>query len=381
MNILIVEDDPLMRELLLVIVSSMSNDVALYEAENADAAWSLWRDNGFDLVLCDWNLQGTDTGLDLARRIRLKNDRVPIVMVTGRGDRHSVIASHRAGLNGYIVKPFTSEDVVARLTPFFKQENAADSPGVSIKTITDRVVWLEDRSQKLDNLTLLPDAQKVMALQWQEEPPTAKALARLWQGDVIITTRLLSVANSSQMRRYGRSVLTLLEAITIMGVSMAIAQVSALLLNQTRQDRLPVIQQRMQRYAEESQHVAEEAAKIAASLKLDPVPYYTAGLLHRLGEFALLDVIEQCPVPDDTLDDAVLEGLLDQFSSRFGNAVKIHWHLPLVMREYIGASYQIPSDTVRQDLMLMNLAGQMAKVQPDPERVQRLKRILGLSPG
>lgn len=377
MNILIVEDDPLMRELLLTIVGSIRNGLSLHEAEHADSAWSIWRSQPIDLVLCDWNLQGIDSGLDLARRIRQQNSNVPIVMVTGRGDRQSVIASHRAGLNGYIVKPFTPEDVMERLTPFFKPAAGTDSPDVSNEP-TDWVAWLESQSNHLDHLTLLPDAQKVLTLQWRQELPTAKSLARLWQDDVIITSRLLSVANSSEMRRYGRTVPTLLDAIATMGVSMAIAQVTALLLNQSSTNRTPTVQNRMRRYSTESQRVAEAAAKLANRLKLDPVSYYTAGLLSRLGEFAVLDVIEQHPDPTSLPDDALLDRLLTQFSSRYGNAVKISWQLPLPMREFIGAVHHLPSDAVRRDLLLMHLAGTQNQPQPDAGKILRLHRALGL---
>jgi DNA-binding response OmpR family regulator len=380
MNILVVEDDPLMRELLLAIVSSMQSGLSLHEAENAEAAWAQWRARSMDLVLCDWNLQGVGTGLDLARRIREQNVTVPIVMVTGRGDRNSVIASHRAGVNGYIVKPFTPEDVMARLQPFFAKATTQKTTQESPAKATDWFAWLEQQSAQLEHLTLLPDARDVMALQWQEELPTAKSLARRWQSDVIITSRLLSVANGSQMRRYGATVSTLLDAIATMGVSMAIAQVSALLLNQSEQQRATGIKALMHRYGVESQRVAEVAATLAARLKLDAAPYYTAGLLYRLGEFAVLDVIEQHPNPGSAPDEDMLNHLIDRFSARYGNAVKINWQLPLQMREFIGATHYLPGDTVRRDLLLMHLAGLLASGQHDPDKVQRLHRALGLVP-
>lgn len=378
MNILIVEDDLLMRQLLSTIVGSIRAGLSLYEAEHAEEAWSLWRSKPIDLVLCDWNLQGADSGLDLARRIRRHNDSVPIVMVTGRGDRQSVIASHRAGLNGYIVKPFTPDDVMERLSPFVQADSDDEAPSNDIADPPDWANWLEARAEQLEHVTLLPDAQKVLSQQWQDELPTPKSLARRWQDDVAITSRLLSIANSSEMRRYGRTVSTLLEAIATMGVSMAIAQVSALLLNQHAADRNALIQERMQHYLEESQRVAEEAAKLAARLRLDAAPYYTAGLLYRLGEFALLDVIEQGAgaVPPDS---AQLDQLLVQFSAHYGNAVKISWQLPLLMREYIGAIHHLPSDAVRRDLLLMHLAGLQAQGVPaDDDKTVRLQRALGL---
>ncbi|WP_028670865.1 response regulator [Saccharospirillum impatiens] len=378
MNILIVEDDPLMRELLLTIVGSIRNGLSMFEADDSGSAWSLWCSTPMDLVLCDWNLQGIDSGLDLARRIRKQNGKVPIVMVTGRGDRHSVIASHRAGLNGYIVKPFTPDDVMARLTPFFPSVTPqAESLGVA-REPTDWIGWLNEQANNLDHLTLLPEAQKVLTLQWQEELPTAKSLARLWQDDVIITSRLLSVANGSEMRRHGRTVSTLLESIATMGVSMAIAQVSALLLNQNSGSRTPAVRNAMKRYAEESQRVAEAAAKLAARLRLDPAPYYTAGLLYRLGEFAVLDVMEQHPNPTSPPDETMLDRCVPLFASQYGNAVKLSWQLPLQMREFIGAAYYLPPDTVRRDLLLMHLAGELALPDARPEKVLRLQRVLGL---
>ncbi|MFQ3229516.1 response regulator [Reinekea sp.] len=374
MNILIVEDDSLVRELLIAIVSSLSQTVTVKEAESVDVAWSIWQKSEIGLVLCDWNLQGSGSGLELARRIRSEDSDVPIFMVTGRGDRNSVLASHRAGLNGYIVKPFTPEDVLTRLTPFFKRKVSLKIPD----TAPDWDHWLEGRVKHLDHLVLLPDAQNVMSMQWKDELPTAKTLAKAWKDDVTITTRLLSVANSNQMQRYGRSVSTLVEAITIMGVSMAIAQTAAILLNQGSAARLPVIQKQIEHYARQGQRVAEEARKIAIKLKLDPAPYYTAGLLHRLGEFALLEIIQECPAPDESLNEGLLDELLQQYSSRFGNAVKISWHLPLQMREFIGAVFVAPLDTARRDLLIMHLAGLLAQEQPDHEQLMKFKRFLGL---
>lgn len=133
----------------------------------------------------------------------------------------------------------------------------------------------------------------------------------------------------------------------------------------------------MQRYSEESQRVAEAAAILAARLKLEPAPYYTAGLLYRLGEFALLDVIEQHPNPTAPPDDALLDRLTALFGARYGNAVKISWQLPLLMREYIGAIHHLPSDTVRRDLLLMHLAGLQAQPEPDTGKMVRLQRALG----
>lgn len=380
MNILIVEDDPLMRELLLTIVGSIRHGMSLYEADNVNSAWALWRGEFISLVLCDWNLQGMDSGLDLARRIRQQSQTVPIIMVTARGDRQSVIAGHRAGVNGYIVKPFTPQDVKARLIPFIKEPESQAVSNVDAQKPTDWVAWLESQVTQLEHLTLLPDAQKVLTLQWQDELPTAKSLNKLWQDDPIISSRLLSVANSSELRRYGRSVSTLLEAISTMGVSMALAQVSALFLNQSADARSPEIQSARQRYAEESQRVAKAAAKLATQLKLDPATYYTAGLLYRLGEFAVLDVIEQHPNPSGMPDEAMLETLVRQFGSRYGNSIKISWQLPLQMRELVGAAYHLSSDVVRRELVLMHLAGLLAQPQSDLEKIQRLYRTLSLQP-
>jgi len=378
MNILIVEDDPLMRELLLAIVNSMQAGLTLYEAASVELAWSKWQSNPINLVLCDWNLEGGDTGLDLARRIREQNDTVPIIMITGRGDRNSVIASHRTGVNGYIVKPFTPKNVMARLQPFFAQPSASQPKSDGPAEVTDWFSWVEKQSTQLENLTLLPDAHNVMALQWQQELPTANSLAKRWQSNVIITSRLLSVANCNEMKRCGGTVSTLREAIATMGVSMAIAQVSALLLNPESQKRAPVIKEMMEQYGVESQRIAEEAAKLATELKLDPSPYFTAGLLYRLGELAVLDVIERHPAPGSAPTSETLVQLVEKYGPHYGNAVRVNWKLPLKMREFIGAAHHLPPDTVRRDLLLMHLARLVASGEQVSNKSQRLYRRLGL---
>jgi len=67
-----------------------------------------------DIVLCDWNMPGMD-GISLLRQLRSVDPRFPFLMITGRGDIHSVSEAKTAGVSGYILKPFSMTQLETKL--------------------------------------------------------------------------------------------------------------------------------------------------------------------------------------------------------------------------------------------------------------------------
>jgi two-component system chemotaxis response regulator CheY len=84
------------------------------------------RNQPFDLVVTDWNMPNM-TGIDLLRAIRaepaLKG--LPVLMVTAENNRDQIIAAAQAGVNGYIVKPFTAVTLKEKLGKIFERIAAA----------------------------------------------------------------------------------------------------------------------------------------------------------------------------------------------------------------------------------------------------------------
>jgi DNA-binding response OmpR family regulator len=124
-TILVVDDDPKMRKLLRACLEADGFGVA--EAGDKASALQKMRSDDVALVTLDLNL-GTESGFDLARDIA-RDHRVPIIMVTGRGDVIDRVVGLELGADDYIVKPFHPREMVARVrTVLRRTARAADAP-------------------------------------------------------------------------------------------------------------------------------------------------------------------------------------------------------------------------------------------------------------
>ncbi len=123
MKILVVDDFSTMRRIVrnLLVELGFSNPL-IQEADDGESAIAILRNLPFDLVVTDWNMPNM-TGIELLRAIRaepaLKG--LPVLMVTAENNRDQIIAAAQAGVNGYIVKPFTAITLKEKLTKIFER--------------------------------------------------------------------------------------------------------------------------------------------------------------------------------------------------------------------------------------------------------------------
>jgi len=123
MKILVVDDFSTMRRIVrnLLVELGFTNTL-IQEADDGENAMTMLRSQPFDLVVTDWNMPNM-TGIDLLRAIRaeaaLKG--LPVLMVTAENNRDQIIAAAQAGVNGYIVKPFTAVTLKEKLTKIFER--------------------------------------------------------------------------------------------------------------------------------------------------------------------------------------------------------------------------------------------------------------------
>lgn len=84
-----------------------------------------------DLILLDWMLPGT-SGLDFARRLRSDDTtrEVPIIMLTARGEEMDRVSGLEAGVDDYVVKPFSTRELVARIKAVLRRSLGDDGEGV-----------------------------------------------------------------------------------------------------------------------------------------------------------------------------------------------------------------------------------------------------------
>jgi two-component system chemotaxis response regulator CheY len=121
LRILIVDDFSTMRR----IVKNLLNDLGYTntaEAEDGQSALNLLRAQPFDFVVTDWNMPGM-TGIELLKAIRAdaKLAKLPVLMVTAEAKREQIVEAAQAGVNGYIIKPFTAETLKDKLAKIFER--------------------------------------------------------------------------------------------------------------------------------------------------------------------------------------------------------------------------------------------------------------------
>jgi len=111
LRVLIVDDEPPIRKLLRMGLTAQGYQVL--EAPNGKAALELVA-QGPDLVILDLGLPDVQ-GFDLLRTIRARNEQVPIVVLSSRGDEAAKVAALDLGADDYVTKPFGTEELLARM--------------------------------------------------------------------------------------------------------------------------------------------------------------------------------------------------------------------------------------------------------------------------
>jgi two-component system chemotaxis response regulator CheY len=111
---LVVDDSSTMRRIIRNTLGRIGHkDVE--EAEDGIFAWEKFQEDGkFDVLVTDWNMPNMN-GLDLVKKVRAVNKEIPIIMVTTEGGKAEVITALKAGVNNYIVKPFTPQVLKEKL--------------------------------------------------------------------------------------------------------------------------------------------------------------------------------------------------------------------------------------------------------------------------
>ena len=115
MKFLVVDDFSTMRR----IVKNLLHDLGypnVTEADDGKTALPMLQGGGFDFLISDWNMPGM-SGLDLIKAVRsdAKLAKLPVLMLTAEAKREQIIEAAQAGVNGYVIKPFTAETLKEKL--------------------------------------------------------------------------------------------------------------------------------------------------------------------------------------------------------------------------------------------------------------------------
>jgi two-component system chemotaxis response regulator CheY len=121
MKVLVVDDFSTMRR----IVKNLLRDLGftnIQEADDGSTALPMLQGGDFDFVVTDWNMPGMQ-GIDLLKAIRADSSlaHIPVLLITAEAKKEQIIMAAQAGVNGYIVKPFTAGTLKTKLDKIFER--------------------------------------------------------------------------------------------------------------------------------------------------------------------------------------------------------------------------------------------------------------------
>lgn len=116
MKLLVVDDSSTMRRIIKNTLQRLGYE-DIFEAENGIEAWDILDKNSdMGVLITDWNMPEMN-GLELVKKTRADSrfTDIPIIMITTEGGKVEVITAIKAGVNNYIVKPFTPQVLKEKL--------------------------------------------------------------------------------------------------------------------------------------------------------------------------------------------------------------------------------------------------------------------------
>ena len=121
MKILTVDDFSTMRRIIRNMLRQLGYN-NIVEAEDGAEALSLLQREKVDFVISDWNMPNLN-GLDLLKAIRADDNLkpLPVLLVTAEALKENVVEALKAGVNNYVVKPFTAETLKEKIDPILKE--------------------------------------------------------------------------------------------------------------------------------------------------------------------------------------------------------------------------------------------------------------------
>ena len=125
MKIMLVDDSRTIRNIQKKTLAQLGHtDVA--EAADGVEALSLYKESQPDLMLIDWNMPNMD-GITLVKTIRQMDKSIPLIMCTTEAEKARVVEALQAGVNNYVVKPFTAETLSEKINQTLSKLGVATS--------------------------------------------------------------------------------------------------------------------------------------------------------------------------------------------------------------------------------------------------------------
>jgi len=376
-QVLLIEDDRWIADVLEQIVGAAAPGCRVDCHADVATATKAFDNGHYDLVICDWNLPG-QPGIDLVAHVRAQASQVPVIMVTGRSDRGSVIAARSHGADAFIVKPFQVERVLATIQRYLA--GVATVPAVPPPAQPENALaYLAALTDDALELTGLQGLRQGIDMLAEDDAPDLRELARQWEQEPALCARLISMANSSLYNPHGRIGTHVGEALARLGWRTGVNVATAMAMRRATQLKDPRLSARAQRQQQLTEDVSDRVHELAHRARIDPSACHTAALLHRLGEMTVVLHLQDYQDRFGAIaDEATLDTAIDRFARPFADRLKSQWRLPTQVRELIGAIYALPPGTSQPEKYLLRVAGHRVYRDLSDEEAARLQRLAGV---
>jgi HD-like signal output (HDOD) protein/CheY-like chemotaxis protein len=371
-RVLIAESDPWVRETLSELILSVRDDVELEMCNDGKQAVEYMKRHVPDLIVAARELPVVD-GLSLLRGVRglRRQPPVPFILISNRSDTASVREVVPLAPTAYLTKPLDTAKLRQRLESLLL---ACPVPGAVPALTPGQTLskFLEKRRDTADGAPLFVDVATALKLSQGAGGVDAILLEQELRADPHITAVLIAAANTAA-KHLVKPVQTLGSALALLGAPQSASIVSG--LGKKRMSILTndALQVQASRFWEMSQRTAEYARVLAGMLDVEVERCFCAGLLQSLGDLAVLGCLQEWLLAGGTLDDQQIEKALEQYSASYGSALRVRWRLPLELRELTSSVYQYNTGVYTREVLVMNLAGHMARLGDEDSVTTLLK--------
>jgi DNA-binding response OmpR family regulator len=221
-RVLLIDDDARLAELLDD--NLRPQGVALVHAGGGQAGLAALAGGGFDAILLDVMMPGLD-GLAVLRTLRDAGHRVPVIMLTARGDEADRVVGLELGADDYVAKPFSPRELLARLRAVLRrvQPNTLaeklSAAGITVDT-GSREAWVDGKSVELTGLEI--DLLVALLRRAGRVVPRAALLELAGRTDVTVGERAVDVHISRLRKKLGDDPPTRIR--TVRGVGYVLAR-------------------------------------------------------------------------------------------------------------------------------------------------------------
>lgn len=326
-KILLAEDD---YAITLALQTLLQNNFSceLVIVHNGEEALQAIRQHTFDLILSDWNMPLL-TGYELLSYVRSNktmNDTL-FFMLTARADKASVIEAVKAGVNGYIHKPFDRTDLISKLKEILTDstETSTEEQPPKRKIIDQIVQRLKDDDFSLPPLS---DVAEKVTKMVSQNTASVQQIAELIKHDPVITARLVSLSNSASYRGVKKCA-TLVDAITRIGLKDTSNYIWLFHNNSLFESRDKKLSEILLKLRDHSLASAECARLVAKHLRQkNSDEYFYMGLMHDIGAVLILTIINEIHTDQDTPDEHALNQACSTLRGQFSAALLKRWKMP-----------------------------------------------------